>query len=255
MSKCQVFNTEYGHQLAYHKTEGRGPTVIFLAGLMSDMEGTKALHLETWCRENNQAFLRFDYSGHGQSSGRFEDGCIGDWQRDTLAIVDALTEGPIVPVGSSMGGWQALLLGRNRPKRMQGLVTIAAAPDFSEDSYWANFSEHEKTQLVLEGQVRVESDYAEPYIISERFIEDGRHHLVLRSPLVLSFPVRCLQGSADTAVEVHTALRLFHHASCHDFRLTLVKGADHRFSDEYCLKLIEEAVQDVSGTGSDDVSD
>ncbi|NIZ15099.1 alpha/beta fold hydrolase, partial [Phaeobacter sp. HF9A] len=164
---------------------------------------------------------------------------------DTLAAVDALTAGGIVPVGSSMGGWQALLLAKARAERIRGMVLIAAAPDFTEDGYWANFSEAQKAELEARGQVELPSDYMEPYIVTRRMVENGRRHLVLRDSLALSFPVRCLQGTADTAVSTETALRLLEHASCDDMRLTLVKDADHRFSDEPCLGLIRSAVEEL----------
>ena len=242
---ADFLTTDAGRKLAYHITEGSGPWVVFLGGLKSDVEGTKAVHLEAWARARGQAFLRFDYSGHGESSGTFEEGCIGDWHEDTLAAIDQLTEGPIVPVGSSMGGWQSLLLARERADRIKGMVTIAAAPDFTEDGYWANFTEAQKAALEEVGHVELPSDYMEPYIITKRMIEDGRKRLVLRSPLSLPFPVRCLQGTEDTAVSTETALRLLDHADSPDMRLTLVKGADHRFSDGPCLGMIETAILDV----------
>ena len=242
---ADFLTTGAGRKLAYHRTEGSGPWVVFLGGLKSDMEGTKAVHLEARARARGQAFLRFDYSGHGESSGTFEEGCIGDWHEDTLAAIDQLTEGPIVPVGSSMGGWQSLLLARERADRIKGMVTIAAAPDFTEDGYWANFTEAQKAALEEVGHVELPSDYMEPYIITKRMIEDGRKRLVLRSPLSLPFPVRCLQGTEDTAVSTETALRLLDHADSPDMRLTLVKGADHRFSDGPCLGMIETAILDV----------
>lgn len=245
MQNPSYFDTPQGRRLAYHASPGAGPWIVFLGGLKSDMEGTKALHLEAWAKATGRAFLRFDYSGHGLSSGTFEEGCIGDWAEDTYEILSVLTDGPIVPVGSSMGGWQALLLGRRLSTRVVGMVTIAAAPDFTEDGYWASFSASQKTQLERDGFVEIPSDYMEPYIISKRMIEDGRKQLVLRSPLVLDFPVRCLQGTADTAVTTETAVRLLEHATCPDLRLLLVKDADHRFSDGPCLGLIEEAVADV----------
>jgi pimeloyl-ACP methyl ester carboxylesterase len=189
--------------------------------------------------------LRFDYSGHGESSGAFEDGCIGDWHEDTLAILEAVTEGPLCVVGSSMGGWQALLLARAIPRRIKGLVTIAAAPDFTEDGYWANFTDAQKAELEAVGHVALPSDYMEPYIITKRMIEDGRTHLVLRDRLELPFPVRFLQGTADTAVSVATAVRLLEHSEGPDIRLNLVKDADHRVSDAVCLTRREEAVADV----------
>ena len=249
MTAAKFLETGAGRRLAYHKSAGAGPCVVFLGGLKSDMEGTKAVHLEAWARANGRAFLRFDYSGHGESSGRFEEGCIGDWHEDTLAAVEALCEGPVVPVGSSMGGWQALLLARAVPERIAGMVTIAAAPDFTEDGYWANFTEDQKRAVDEIGHVELPSDYMEPYVITKRMIEDGRKRLVLRDKLVLPFPVRCLQGSADTAVSVATAVRLIEHAEAPDMRLTLVKDADHRFSDETCLALIEAAVEDVIAGG------
>lgn len=245
MSVTQFFDSPEGRRIAYHKSGTKGPTVVFLGGLKSDMEGTKAVYLEDWAQKRNQSFLRFDYSGHGESSGSFEEGCIGDWHQDTLAAVDALTSGPLIVVGSSMGGWQALLLARAIPERIAGMVTIAAAPDFTEDSYWAGFTEEQKQALDVVGHVELPSDYMEPYVITRRMIQDGRENLVLRSPLELPFPVRMLQGTEDTAVETSVALRLLDHAEGEDIRLTLVKGADHRFSDEACLKLIEKSIEKV----------
>lgn len=245
MTEPSYLETGQGRRIAYHATTGRGPTVVFCGGLKSDMEGTKALHLEAWARARGQAFLRFDYTGHGQSSGTFEEGSIADWHEDTLAVIDSLTEGPVIPVGSSMGGWQSLLLARARPERVAGLVTIAAAPDFTEDGYWAGFTEAQKRELEEREQVELPSDYMEPYVVTRRMIEDGRRMLVLRAPLSLPFPVRMLQGTADTAVSTETALRLLDHADCPDMRLTLVKDADHRFSDDPCLALIETALLEV----------
>ncbi|NVO55732.1 alpha/beta hydrolase [Rhodobacteraceae bacterium B1Z28] len=249
MAATDFLETAQGRRLAYHKSEGAGPTVVFLGGLKSDMEGTKAVYLEAWAQARGQGFLRFDYSGHGESSGAFTDGCIGDWHQDTIAAVTALTSGPLVVVGSSMGGWQALLLARAMPERIAGMVTIAAAPDFTEDGYWASFSDDQKAALDTVGHVELPSDYMEPYVITKRMIEDGRQHLVLRNTLDLPFPVRFLQGTADTAVSTETAVRLLNHAVGPDMRLLLVKDADHRFSDGPCLDLIENAVLDVMGEG------
>ncbi|MDA7964259.1 alpha/beta hydrolase [Ruegeria sp.] len=249
MAATDFLETAQRRRLAYHKSDGAGPTIVFLGGLKSDMEGTKAVHLEAWAQARRQGFLRFDYSGHGESSGAFTDGCIGDWHEDTLAAVSALTEGPLIVVGSSMGGWQSLLLAREMPGRIAGMVTIAAAPDFTEDGYWASFSEEQKAALEGVGHVELPSDYMEPYVITKRMIEDGRQRLVLRVPLDLPFPVRFLQGTADTAVSVETAVRLLEHASGPDMRLLLVKDADHRFSDGPCLGMIEQAVLDVMGQG------
>lgn len=246
---AEYIQSSEGRRIAYHKTEGTGPCVVFLGGLKSDMEGTKAVHLEAWCQAQGRAFLRFDYSGHGESSGTFEEGCIGDWHEDAVFAVQSLVEGPYVLVGSSMGGWQALLLARALPDRLAGLVTIAAAPDFTEDGYWAGFDDAQKAELESKGFVALPSDYMEPYIVTKRMIEDGRQQLVLRSPLALNVPVRFLQGTEDTAVSTETAVRLLEHATGDEMRLTLVKGADHRFSDERCLDLIEAAVAEVIALG------
>lgn len=250
MTQPSYLDTAQGRRIAYHRTQGDGPCVVFLGGLKSDMEGTKAIHLEDWARATGRAFVRFDYSGHGASSGTFEGGCIGDWHEDTLAVIDTLTEGPIVPVGSSMGGWQSLLLARARPERLAGVVTIAAAPDFTEDGWWADFDDAQKAQLEQTGRVALPSDYMEPYIVTKRMVEDGRTHLVLRAPLELPFSVRLLQGTADTAVSTATATRLLDHLSSPDAQLLLVKDADHRFSDGPCLDLIERAVAEVCALGA-----
>ena len=233
-------------ELAYDLTEGKGPGVVFLGGFRSDKEGTKALYLEEWAQRRGQAFLRFDYSGHGQSSGDFLDGSIGDWAEDAVAIIEGLTDGPQVLVGSSMGGWIALLVARALPGKVAGLVTIAAAPDFTEDSMWAGFDDAQRQALMTEGQVDLPSDYSdEPYTITRRLIEDGRNNLVLRQPLPLPFPARFLQGTADADVDVSVAHRLLDHAIGPDMRLTLVRDADHRFSDPDCLALIAHSVEDV----------
>lgn len=242
----EILKTAAGRRIAYDRLEGREPGVVFLGGFRSDKEGTKALALEAWARGEGRAFLRFDYSGHGASSGDFLDGCIGDWFEDAREAVLRLTDGPQVLVGSSMGGWIALLVARERPQKVAGLVTVAAAPDFTEDGIWAGFSEAERRALMEAGQVALPSDYSDaPYIITRRLIEEGRARLVLRAPLSLPMPVRMLQGTADTDVPLSVALRLIEHAEGPDIRLTVVKGADHRFSTPDCLKLIELSVLKV----------
>ncbi len=249
VTKPNYLTCDNGRRIAYHQTAGRGPGVVFLGGFKSDMEGTKAIHLEDWARARGVAFLRLDYSGHGQSSGEFTEGSIGEWAEDAQAVIDAVCEGPQVLVGSSMGGWIALLLAGRIPERIAAMVGIAAAPDFTEDSMWAGFSDAQKAELATAGQVALPSDYGDPYIITQKLITDGRAQLVLRDPLTLPFPVRLLQGTADEDVAVSVALRLLDHAGGDDIRLTLVKDADHRFSTPECLALIEDAVADVLAKG------
>jgi Esterase/lipase len=235
-----------GRRLAYHRTPGTGTGVVFLGGFKSDMTGTKAQFLETWARDRGRPFLRFDYSGHGASGGDFLDGAIGDWFEDALAAIETLTEGKQVLVGSSMGGWIALLVARTIPDKVAALVGIAAAPDFTEDLMWASFTDSERTAMEATGRIEQPSDYDDgPYVITRRLIEEGRNRLVLRSPLPLPFPVRLLQGSADVDVPPSVALRLFDHAESPDLRLTLVKGADHRFSEPGNLALLAQTLDSL----------
>ncbi|WP_319826302.1 alpha/beta hydrolase [Thalassovita sp.] len=245
MSGHKILETPQGRQIAYHKTEGQGPGIVFLGGFKSDMGGTKAVFLEDWAKRTLRTYLRLDYSGHGDSSGAFEDGCIGDWAQDAAEAILALTDGPQVLVGSSMGGWISLLMTQRIPEKVCGLVTIAAAPDFTEDSMWDGFTPAQRDELAQTGQVALPSDYGEPYIITRRLIEDGRNHLVLRQPMALNFPVRFLQGTADADVDMSVALRLLDHAKGPDMRLTLVKGADHRFSEDDNLAQIVTSLEDV----------
>lgn len=246
MQQPDVFITQMGRKIAYHQRKGAGPGVVFLGGYRSDMTGTKALALQDWADRTGRAFLRFDYSGHGASSGAFEDGGIGDWSADALAVIGALTMGPQVLVGSSMGGWIALLVARAMPDRVVGLVGVAAAPDFTEDLMRANFTHDQKIELQTHGFVEEASEYSDqPDRITAAFLDDGAKHLVLRSPLKLPFPVRLLQGSKDVDVPPFVAQKLFDHATCPDMRMVLVKAADHRFSAPDCLRLMIETVEEV----------
>ncbi|MFT3689288.1 alpha/beta hydrolase [Paenirhodobacter sp.] len=241
----EFITTPQGRRIAVRRQTGAGPGIVFLHGLKSDMEGSKAVALSAWAAHAGRAFLRLDVSGHGRSGGRFEEGAIGDWFEDAVAAIRACTEGPQVLVGSSMGGWLSLLIAREHPELVAGLVTIAAAPDFTEDGFWAGFSPEQRRDLLEIGHVDLPSDYGDPYRISRRLIEEARERLVLRSPLPLPVPVRLLQGTEDSSVPVETALRLFHHASGGDIRLTLVKGAEHSFSTPDCLATIEAAIGEV----------
>ena len=234
-------------RIAYHRLAASGdgagrPGVVFLGGFASDMTGTKATWLGDWARARGRAFLRFDYTGHGQSSGRFEEGAIGDWARDAADALAHLTEGPQILVGSSMGGWIGLLLARQAPGRIAGMVGIAAAPDFTEDMIWAGLDEEQRRVIAREGMVALPSDYGDPLPVTRRLIEEGRDNLVLRAPLALPVPLRLLQGTADADVPVPVATRLLDHVACPDARLTLVKGADHRFSGPAELALIGETL-------------
>ncbi|MCF6443863.1 alpha/beta hydrolase [Nereida sp. MMG024] len=246
VSDPQIWHAPTGRKIAFHQTDGDGPGVVFLGGFKSDMEGSKATYLEQWARAQGRAFLRFDYSGHGQSSEEFTAGAIGDWFEDALGLIASQTDTPQILVGSSMGGWISLLIARAKPRRVHALVTIAAAPDFTEDGFWAGFSDAQKAELEAKGHVALPSEYGEPYIITKRLIVEGRANLVLRDPLELPFKVRALQGTADTSVSSQTALRLMDHVTCPDYQLLMVKDKDHSFSDDACLPLIVSAIQHVT---------
>tara|TARA_B100000524_G_scaffold277461_1_gene154408 strand:- start:345 stop:1088 length:744 start_codon:yes stop_codon:yes gene_type:complete len=237
--------TPSGHQLAYSFIRGTGPTVFFLGGFKSDMEGSKAIFLEKWAKKRKRSFLRFDYSGHGQSSGDFLNLGIGDWCNDAKQIIGLTENNGIILVGSSMGGWIALLLSRELGSRLKGLITIAAAPDFTEESMWKNFTEDQKKEVLNKGVLYLPSDYSEPYPITRYLIENGRQNLVLCEPLELTCPVRLMQGTEDTAVTRETALKLFDHINADDLSLFFKRGADHSFSDQGCLEILEKNLEDI----------
>lgn len=236
-------DTTDGQALAYHRSPGKAPGVVFLGGYASDMTGTKATALESHVRGRGHAFLRFDYRGHGQSSGGFEDGTIGRWRDDALAAIDALTEGPQILVGSSMGGWIALLAALARPERVAGLIGIAAAPDFTEDLMWAEFDADQRATLERDRILRLPSEYSdEPSIVTMDLIEDGRSRLLLRAPIPIRVPVRLLQGMRDTDVPYRHALTLADRLESEDVEIRLIKEGDHRLSTERDLAILAETV-------------
>lgn len=248
----QRLTCENGSVLAYYKTEARkaseeeggdAPGLMFLGGFMSDMTGSKALALEDFARRRGQAFLRFDYRGHGASSDRFADGTIGDWLADAITVLDQLTEGPQILVGSSMGGWMMLLLALKRPERIAGLIGIAAAPDFTEDLVGPRTTEELRAAMARDGFVLYPSEYSdEPYTITARLIEEGRDHLLLKGPIPITCPVHLLHGMADPDVPWQTALKLCDALESAQVELTFLKGAGHRFSEPVELDLILRAV-------------
>lgn len=244
----QFLTNPSGKRLAYERLEGHGPFIVFLGGFMSDMSGSKAHALAAYAAREGRAFLRFDYSGHGASEGAFTDGCVGDWADDAAYLISKLTSGPVILVGSSMGGWISLLLCKRPEIMVAGLVTIAAAPDFTEDGIWPGLNAAEQQAILTDGVVMVPAEgYEGDYPITRRLIEDGRQQLVMRSPLTLSMPVRFLHGTADTIVSLETALRLLEHARGPDIRLCLQKGADHSFSTPRDITAITRAIEELAG--------
>ncbi len=236
-----------GNFLAYARSDGRGPTVVFLGGFRSDMTGTKAIALHDWAYANARAFLRFDYLGHGQSSGRFEDGTIGRWLDDSLAAVDQLTTGPLVLVGSSMGGWLSLLVALRRPERLAGLVLIAAAPDFTERMLLKGLSPEDRATLERDGRLERPSQYSpEPSVFTWKLIEEGRNHLVLDKKLCLPCPVRLLHGQSDPDVPWEYSLQIAQHLEAPDVVTTFVKGGDHRLSTPADIARLIATVEELA---------
>ena len=229
-------------RLAWARLPGRQPGVVFLPGFRSDMEGSKAIALRDHCAATGRAILRFDYGGHGASAGRFEDGTIGQWAADAIAVLDALTEGPQLLVGSSMGGWIALLVARARPGRVAGLIGLAPAPDFTTALMWPAFSDAQRAEIMENGVLQLPSQYGEPTPITRALIEDGPRQNLLDAPIPLRCPVRILQGMRDPDVPWRHALRLVDALEGADVRLHLIKDGDHRLSRPEDLTLLTQTV-------------
>ena len=228
----RIISREDGATIAYHSDPGRGPGVVFLTGFKSDMTGGKALALERFCRSEGRAYVRFDYFGHGRSSGAFADGTIGRWLDDAVFVLDRLTEGPQVLVGSSMGGWIMLLVALARPDRVAGLVGTAAAADFTQDLLDGAFDARQRRALERDGVVEIPNCYGEePYPITRRLIEEGRDHLLLQGEIPFDGPVRLIHGLEDEDVPWRTSLELARRLRCRDVEVRLVKGGDHRLSE------------------------
>lgn len=238
-----------GVRLAYRHHPGRGPTVAFLPGFRSHMGGEKATALAAHCAAQGRATLRLDYSGHGASDGRFTDGTVGDWARDALLVLDRVP-GPLVLVGSSMGGWIALLAALARPERVAALVGVAAAPDFTEALMWDSMAPSERAVLRRDGVLHVPSAYGDALPVTLRLIEDGRRHLLLGAPIPLHCPVRLLHGQADPDVPWETSLRLAARLAGRDVRVTLVKDGDHRLSRPQDLAVLVGLLDEVLEKGS-----
>jgi len=236
-----------GAMIAYHKSEGSQPGVVFLGGFMSDMEGTKAVALEAHCQNQGRAYLRFDYRGHGQSSEAFIDGTIGKWSKDAISAIDELTSGPQILVGSSMGGWIMMLAALARPSRIAGLVGVAAAPDFTESLMWRHFPAEVKETLLRDKIYYQPSAFAEtPYPITLNLIEDGRNHLLLTKPLSIHCPVHLLQGMKDDTVPWTHAVVISQALLSDYVTITLIKSGDHRLSRDLDLKEIFAAVDSIT---------
>lgn len=241
-----------GRRLAVLRRPGAGPGTVWLGGLRSEMTATKATHLSAWAANAERAFLRFDYSGHGASEGRFEDGTISAWLEDALGVLRAKTAGPQILVGSSLGGWLALLAARSlraagEADRIAGLVLVAPAPDFTERLMWARLPAKAKRAIERDGVTLEPSAYSpEPLPITRALIEDGRRHLVLGDTIETGAPVRILHGTADPDVPWELSVELMGRLVGEPVTLTLVKDGDHRLSGPADLALLERAVENLA---------
>jgi pimeloyl-ACP methyl ester carboxylesterase len=245
-SHLRFIEREPGVRLACISLPGTGPTVVFLGGYASDMTGTKATYLEAWCRARGRAFIRFDYHGHGRSSGRLIDGTIGTWRDDALVVLRECAAGPLLLVGSSMGAWIMLLVALRIPERIHALVGVAAAADFTEDLLWNRLGAEERAALRRDGVIHRPSDYGDPLPFTWRLVKEGRRHLVLRGPIPLPCPVRLLHGTTDADVPWETSRRLAEALTGRDVALTLVKGGGHRLSEPHELALLGATIASLA---------
>jgi len=238
-------------RIAVRAREGDLPGLFWLGGFKSDMQGTKALALDVWAAERKRACVRFDYSGHGESGGDFINGTIGRWLEESVAVFEQFCAGPQVVIGSSMGGWMALLLARELAKRpaprasLAGLVLIAPAPDFTEELLWKGFSRDVRRQIETTGVWLRPSEYGDPYPITRNLIEDGRKHLLLGSAIETGCPVHILQGAQDPDVPWKHAFALVHRLPADDVVLTMIQDGDHRLSRPQDIARILAAVAEM----------
>ena len=238
-------------RIAVRARPGGSPGLFWLSGFKSDMQGTKALALEAWAETRNRACVRFDYSGHGESGGDFVDGTIGRWLEESVAVFERFCEGPQVVIGSSMGGWMALLLAREIAARpasrasLAGLVLIAPAPDFTEELMWKGFSLKVRQEIETRGMWLRPSEYGDPYPITRNLIEEGRKHLLLGSAIEVGCPIRILQGARDPDVPWRHAFALVHRLPADDVVLTMIQDGDHRLSRPQDIARIIAAVAEI----------
>lgn len=249
----EVGEGEGRRRIAVRARAGGSPGLFWLGGFNSDMRGTKALALDAWAAEHGRACVRFDYSGHGESGGAFIDGTIGRWLEESVAVFEQFCRGPQVVIGSSMGGWMALLLARAIARReanqatLAGLVLIAPAPDFTEQLMWNSFSDEIRAEIETKGVWMRPSEYGDgtPYPITRALIEEGRNHLLLGSAIEVGCPVRILQGAQDPDVPWQHAFALAHRLPAEDVVLTMIQDGDHRLSRPQDIARIMAAVAEI----------
>ena len=246
MTDTDLRYTEFaGNRLAYRLRDGNSPTILFLPGYASDMEGTKALAIDVFAEAKGVAMCRFDYSGTGSSDGAFEDGTLGGWLDESLHVLDMLIEGPVILVGSSMGGWLALLIAKHRPERVAALVGIAAAPDFTDWGY----SDSEKLQLRDGARLERANPYGpEAQLTTLAFWQSGQALRLLHEPIPVDCPVRLVHGDGDSDVPLEVALRTVEKLRSADVQLTVIKGSGHRLSQDHEIEAILRTLNAVLET-------
>lgn len=241
MSELDTLNRPDGETLALKAVKGDGPTVIWIGGFRSDMEGTKALALDAAAREGGWNYIRYDHFAHGQSSGDWKQATIGRWREDAVALIDSLG-GPVIPVGSSMGGWVALLATLARPERIKGLVLVNPAQDFTEKLMWPGLADHERQAILRDGETVITEEGLGSYVLTRRMFEEARDWLLLDGRLDIAAPVHILQGRADDVVPWRHQAELVERLSGGDVRLDLIDGGDHRLSSEADLARLVDAI-------------
>lgn len=238
-----------GRRLAYRRHDGQsGLTFVWLSGFKSDMTGTKVMELEAWARDEKHGFLAFDYSGHGESAGDFEDGTISRWREDAIETIEQCTRGPLVLVGSSMGGWMALLAALALKDRVAGIVLIAPAPDFTEQLMWPELPDEAKHEILENGVHYQPSEYGEPLPITRALIEDGSQWTLLDKPITFDGPVRILQGRLDPDVPWSHAFRLVEQMTGDDLVFQLVKDGDHRLSRPQDIARLKRTCEEIASS-------
>ena len=235
-----------GEHVAFKRVDGAGPTVLWVGGFRSDMEGTKALALEQAARERGWAYVRYDHFAHGASSGDWKAATVGRWREDAIAMIESI-EGPVLPVGSSMGGWGARLAALARPKKLAGLVLIAPAPDFTERLMWPSLPDHIRQAILRDGEAELPDEGLGPYVLTKGMFEEARNWLLLDGPIRLGAPVHILQGKQDEPVPWRHALTLVERIEGPDIRLDLIEAGDHRLSTAADLERLVEAVARLRG--------
>lgn len=250
----KFYQNDNGHSIAYKHLSGRKPGVLFLGGFFSDMEGTKATYLYNFCEKHQISYTCFDYFGHGHSSGKFEEGSIGQWLEDALHIFDHITKGPQIVVGSSMGGWIMFLLALLRKERVQSITGIAPAPDFTEKLMWAQFPDNIKNEILTNGVYYQPSEYDEnPYPITKKLIEDGRNHLLLDNNIDIECPVRLIHGQKDEDVPYDISMQIIQKIKSKDVELCLIKEGDHRLSSDEDLKRLSDTIYSLYSLSNPDL--